>query len=104
MKTPKGVLLPSVIKTLTNNTEIINIIKRLGHGISYSILSEMHTENAYRIHDQQSEDVILPLQSKKETFTIYVADNIDRSEETLLGNISLIYFVFHNVHIGMLNG
>ena len=44
VKTPKSVLLPSVFKTLTNNTEIINIINRLGHGVSYSILSQMPTE------------------------------------------------------------
>ena len=46
----------------------------------------MHTENAYHIQDQQLEDVILPLHSQRETFTIYVADNIDRTEETLSGN------------------
>ena len=63
VKTPKSVLLPSNIKQLTNNTEIINTIHRLGHGVSYSILSEMHTENAYHIQDQQLEDVILPLHS-----------------------------------------
>ena len=55
VKTPKSVSLPSVIKTLTNNIEMINIINRLGHGVSHSILSEMHTENAFRIQDQQLE-------------------------------------------------
>ena len=44
----------------------------------------MHTENAYIVHDQQeNDDVILPLTSQKETFAIYVADNIDRKEEIL---------------------
>ena len=52
VKTPKSVLLPSVIKTLTNNTEIMNIINCLGHGVSNSILSEMHTENAFRVQEQ----------------------------------------------------
>ena len=74
------------MKQLTNNTEIINIVPRLGHSVSYSILNEMQTENAYIVHDQQeSDDVILPLTSQKETFTIYVADNIERKEETLSG-------------------
>ena len=46
----------------------------------------MHTHNAYIVHDQQEkDDVILPLTSQKETFTIYVENNIDRKEETLLG-------------------
>ena len=83
VKMPKSLLLPSIIKQLTNNTEIINIVHRLGHSVSYSVLNEMHTENAYIVHDQQeNDDVILPLISQKETFTIYVADNIDRKEET----------------------
>ena len=86
VKTRKSLLLPSTMKQLTNNTEIINIVPRLGHNVSYSILNEMQTENAYIVHDQQeSDDVILPLTSQKETFTIYVADNIERKEETLSG-------------------
>ena len=97
IKTPKSVLLPSSIKQLTNNTEIINTIHRLGHGISYSTLSEMHTENAYSIQDQQLEDVILPLHSQRETFTIYVADNIDRKEETLSGRNLYEFVLFYTL-------
>ena len=85
VKTPKSVLLPSIIKTLTNNTEIINLINRLRHGVSYSILSEMYTENALRIQEQQLDEIVMPEYTVKEKFTIYVADNIDRKEETLTG-------------------
>ena len=86
VKTPKSVLLPRIIKQLTNNMEIINIVHRLGRSVSCSILNEMHTENAYIVHDQQeNDDVILTLTSQKETFSIYVADTIDRKEETLSG-------------------
>ena len=88
VKTPKSVLLPTVVKQLTDNTEIINTLNKLGHGVSYSILSEMHTENAYIIQYQQQADVILPLNCLKESFTVYVADNIDRKEETLSGTRS----------------
>ena len=87
IKTPKSVLLPYIIKQLTNNTELINTIHRLGQGVSYSILTEMHTENAYNIQDNQQEDVILPLDRRKEVFTKYVAGNIDRKEETLSGKL-----------------
>ena len=91
VKTPKSLLLPSVVIALTNNTEIITILNRLGHGVSYSILSEMLTENAYKVAEQQTDaDVILPEATAKEQFTIYVADNIDRAEETLTG--MTIYF------------
>ena len=45
----------------------------------------MHSENAYFIQKQQSDEVILPINTAKEAFTIYVADNIDRNGETLTG-------------------
>ena len=88
VKTPKSVLLPTVVKQLTNNTEIINTLSKLRHEVSYSVLSEMHTENGYIIQDQQQADVILPLNCLKESFTIYVAYNTDRKEETLSGTRS----------------
>lgn len=66
-----------------HNTELINSIHRLGHGVSYSVLSEMHTENVFVIQDhQQEQNVVIPLEIEKEAFTTYVADNIDRKEET----------------------
>ena len=45
IRTPKSVLFPYNIKMLTNNTELINMVNRLGHGIFYSLLEEMETEN-----------------------------------------------------------
>ena len=54
-------------------------------------ISEMLTENAYKVAEQQTDaDVILPEATAKEQFDIYVADNIDRAEETLTG--MTIYF------------
>ena len=50
----------------------------------------MHTENAYFIQKQQSDEVILPINTVKETFTIYVAYNIDRNEETLTGYLNFV--------------
>ena len=86
VKTPKRLLYPNIIKQLTNNTEVINTVHWLGHSVPYSILNGMHTEDAYIVHDQQENDgVILQLTSQKETFTICVADNIDRKEETFSG-------------------
>ena len=48
VKSPKSVLYPYHIKSLTNNTELMNITGRLGHGISYSLLEELSTEIAYQ--------------------------------------------------------
>ena len=38
--TPKSIFLPAMIKSLTNNTELINVLNRLGHSVSYSTLLE----------------------------------------------------------------
>ena len=35
-KTPKHILLPSAVKSLTNNVKLIQILNCLGHGVSYS--------------------------------------------------------------------
>ena len=43
VKTPKSVLYP-YIKSLTNNTELINITCRLRQEGSYSLLEELSTE------------------------------------------------------------
>ena len=41
--TSKHILVPWAIKTLTGNVELIKILNRLGHGISYSKLEEIDT-------------------------------------------------------------
>ena len=45
----KSVLQPSIVKALTNNTELIHILNRFGHGISYTLLMEAQIENAYNL-------------------------------------------------------
>ena len=86
IKTPKSILLPTMIKSLPNNTELINVLNRLGHSISYSTLMESQTENAFQILDYQLRSgCIIPKECQADSFTIFVADNIDRNEETLSG-------------------
>lgn len=53
-KNSKSIPLPTVITTLTNNTEFINVVNKLGHGIGCPLLMEMKTENAYNILEQQT--------------------------------------------------
>lgn len=60
----KQIPLPMGIKTLTGNVELIKILNRLGHGISYSKLEEMDT--AWCLQKQTrdaSQGVILPSSS-----------------------------------------
>ena len=86
VKTPKSILLPTMIKSLTNKSELINVLNRLGHSVSYSTLLESQTENAFRILDHQLRSgCIIPEECQAESFTIFVAGNIDQNEETLSG-------------------
>ena len=86
IRTVKSVLLPTVVKALTSNTELIHILNRFGHGISYTLLMKAQTENAYQLTEQQlCTGCVIPKESVPDSFTIFVADNIDRQEETLLG-------------------
>ena len=57
-----------MIKTLTNCKELINITNSLGHGVTYSILEEMKTENAYKVLSEMKEDCVLPPECKRESY------------------------------------
>ena len=41
IKTPKHILLPYAVKTLTNNVDFNQTINRFGHGVSYSQIEEL---------------------------------------------------------------
>ena len=89
--TPKSILLPFLIKSLTNNTELITTISRLGHGVSYTKLGEVITEVAYSRIDSDVDGMIcLPEKCKKGYFTMLFEDNLDRNEETLTGTHFLL--------------
>lgn len=95
--TPKSILLPSQVKELTNNTELINTLCRLGHGISYTVLEEILTEVAFQKTQHVENQEPLPESIEKEVFSILVEDNIDRLEETLSGLYSSFVLYFFNL-------
>ena len=88
IKTVKSVLYPSVIKSLSNNTELIRFANLLGHGVCYSILEEIETETAISLIQiqRQMNSVYVPTDFVSQTFTTLVYDNIDRREETMSGS------------------
>ena len=92
IKTLKSILYPAVIKWRTNCTTLITLNNKLSHGISYSILEELFTENAFYTIDQQvNEDIFIPCGFAENKLTIAVYDNIDR-QETLTG---IYLFIVH---------
>lgn len=83
IKLAKHILLPSGIKSLTGNVEIIHMLNRLGHGISYSHLMEIDT--AVAMARQDSDNTLIPSCVRPHVFTTLAWDNIDKLEETLSG-------------------
>ena len=57
----------------------------------------MHTENAFRIQEQELDEIVIPENTVKEKFTVYLADNIDRNEKTLRGIDSWCYILFFSI-------
>ena len=83
-KSPKHVLLPYAVKTLTGNTEIIKALNKFGHGMSYTQLEENDTALCLqKLASGLNERVVLPASIKSHVFTTLAWDNIDRIEETL---------------------
>ena len=89
MKTPKSVLFPAVMKALCNNTEVVKLINRCGHGIGYNLVEEIETEFALKVINEQTLNrVLIPdecQQINNPPVALMVADNIDNLECTLSG-------------------
>ncbi len=84
--TPKRVLLPWVIKTLTGNVELIKIMNRLGHSCSYSSLEEIDTALCIsKLANSDPDSTTLPTNIHPLVPTVLAFDNIDRQEEVLSG-------------------
>ena len=89
-RTPKSVLFLSVVKSLCNNTEVIKLINRLHHCISYCLIEEIGTEYTLKLNSEQNRNrVIVPPEFQNEhtnsSVALTVADNIDNLENTLSG-------------------
>ncbi|KAG1698120.1 Zinc finger protein 233 [Nymphon striatum] len=74
-KTPKHVLLPYTIKSLTGNVELIHTLNRFGYGISYSKLEELDTalclQKLSQVENENSHIHIL----RKLDPSLYLSDN-----------------------------
>lgn len=85
-KPPKQILLAYGVKTLTGNVELIQMLNRFGHGVSYSQLEENDTALCLqKMASNLNQSPILPEAIKPNVFTNLAWDNIDRLEETLTG-------------------
>ncbi|KAG1657695.1 NHL repeat-containing protein 2 [Nymphon striatum] len=93
-KTPKHVLLPYAIKSLTGNVELIHTLNRFGYGISYSKLEELDTalclqklsqvENEFQLEEELSE--VVDKHQKKSLIEEYLRKR-DLSKEPLVDSL-----------------
>ncbi len=91
IKTPKCVLIPTVVKALCSNTEILKLINKYGHEMSYDLVEEIETEYALNVICEQDEHrVVIPANvtrdNSESAVALMVADNIDNAECTLSGS------------------
>lgn len=85
-KPPKRILLPYVVKSLTNNVDLIQLLNRCVHGIAYSQLTELNTALCLQKMATTTINAV-PLPENIRSFipTSLGWDNIDHLEETLSG-------------------
>lgn len=82
-KPPKQIFLSYGVKTLTGNVEVICMLNRSGHGVSYSQLEENGRALCLqKLAANLSQTRILPGTIRPYVFTNLAWDNIDHLEET----------------------
>lgn len=85
IKPSKHIILPFSVKSLTGNVELINILNRLGHCVSYSQMEEIDTALCLQKLISAERDIALPTNICPGLFTTLAWDNIDCLEETVSG-------------------
>ena len=73
------------MKSITGSFEVVTLLNRFGHGVSYIKLEEIEIAVAERqINKHENEDLI-PSNCQKNIFSTFACDNNDMLGETLLG-------------------
>lgn len=84
-KTPKHVALSLTVKNLTGSKELITMLNRFGHAISYDQVLQIETGLAEEQLKKDVNGVIIPKNIYPNVFSTFCWDNIDLTEETLSG-------------------
>lgn len=81
VKTPKHIMLGTTLKSLPGSREIIDIVNRCGHCISYQGIEELETEETYTSF-QKPGSYPQTMKIEPERFTNLADDDFDCFEET----------------------
>ena len=84
-KTPKHMPLPMTVKSLTGSAELVTLLNRFGHGLSYSQIEELETAIAEQQITNLRNGVLLPTACSPSVSAVFCWDNNDLQEETLSG-------------------
>ena len=87
IKTPKHVTLPLTVKSLTGNAELVTILNRFGHALSYSQIEELETALAEKEIAKEQDGIIVPSTCSMGVPAVFCWDNNDLLEETLSGTL-----------------
>ena len=87
IKTPKHVTLPLTVKSLTGNAELVTILNRFGHALSYSQIEELETALDEKEIAKEQHGIIVPSACSMGVPAVFCWDNNDLLEETLSGTL-----------------
>ena len=87
IKTPKHVTLPLTVKSLTGSAELVTILNRFGHALSYSQIEELETALAEKEIAKEQHGIIVPSACSMGVPAVFCWDNNDLLEETLSGTL-----------------
>ena len=85
-KTPKHVSLAMTVKNLTGSSQVVSLLNRFGHTVSYNELLHIESEIASKEISRTQEGVLIPENIQPQTFTSLCWDNNDINEQTLSGS------------------
>ena len=85
VKPPKHIALAVPAKSMTDSSELVTLLNRLGHGISYTKLEEYETAIAEKQIARQQDGIVLPSNCQHDIPATLAWDNNNLLEETLSG-------------------
>ena len=83
--TLKHITLPVTMKSITGSSEVVTLLNRFGHGVSYIKLEEIEIAMAERQTNKHENEDLIPSNCQKNIFSAFACDNNDMLGETLLG-------------------
>ncbi len=79
---PLNTALPMTVKTKTGSSDMVTLLNRFGHGLSYKQIEELETCMARKQLANQADGIFIPSTIQAGVFTTFCWDNNDILEET----------------------